>query len=162
MYFSNGQVEYKGEFVDGKYEGEGTFYIDNGTLLYEGGFRKGVYDGIGTLYNLKTGRKSYEGSYQNGIASGKGIIYRENGQIAYQGELLLGEIDYPIWCNAPLSKVREAFGRESAIEEFSESFFLVYESKKVIFEFLIFSSNKFAFIDQISFFIELSLSFILS
>ena len=88
MYFSNGQVEYKGEFVDGKYEGEGTFYIDNGTLLYEGGFRKGdIFHEQIRLHRLnfllyraflsQNGDLVYKGTFVNGIKDGWGSFYQD-------------------------------------------------------------------------------------
>ena len=65
MFYKNGNIEYEGDFIDGKYEGNGTHYNEDGEY--------------------------YIGQWKNGLVHGKGIVYYKNGKIKYEGELLNGK-----------------------------------------------------------------------
>ena len=58
-YFQNGNIIYEGDFVNGKYEG-------NGKEIYGEGFY-------------------YIGQFKNNLRNGKGKIYYPNGNIMYEG-----------------------------------------------------------------------------
>ena len=59
-YYSNGNILYEGNFINGKFEGNGKYYYDNGYYFI--------------------------GEYKNGLRNGKGIIYYKNGNIQYEGD----------------------------------------------------------------------------
>ena len=62
-YFKNGQ-KYRGEFINGKFEGNGKF-IDGYGNYYIGEFKKGSRHGKGILYD-KNGNILYEGDFSDG------------------------------------------------------------------------------------------------
>ena len=49
----DGQLEYEGEFLNGKKNGKGKQYSYNGQLEYEGEFLNGKKNGNGKEYNFK-------------------------------------------------------------------------------------------------------------
>ena len=107
--FLNGQLEYEGEYSNGKWNGKGKKYY-NGKLDYDGEYVDGKRNGIGKEYDYE-GKLRFEGIYLNGKRwSGKGynekreIVYQIkdgkgyakeynwfNGHLIYEGEYLNGE-----------------------------------------------------------------------
>lgn len=103
MRYANG-ARYVGQWVNGRFEGEGTYYFSNGDI-YEGHWRNDKQEGQGKLtqgdryfvgefkdnrlngyascYNK--GRKTYEGEYKNGKLHGYGTEYYIDGSY-YQGD----------------------------------------------------------------------------
>ena len=101
-------IIYSGDFVDGKYEGNGILYYDfknnsyyegefendkrhgkgkyyyNNKLVYEGDFSEDKYHGKGKIY-YEDGR-TYEGEFTNGIRNGEGVEYGSNKKIIDEGE----------------------------------------------------------------------------
>ena len=69
MYYPDGAVAYRGEFVDDEMHGQGTSFWKNGSEQYRGQFRFGVKDGIGTQ-EWATG--SYEGEWKFNVPHGRG------------------------------------------------------------------------------------------
>lgn len=84
-------VTYKGEFRDGKYNGDGTSYYGSGQVMYEGDFESGAYNGKGNLY-YGDGQIWYEGEFENGKYDGKGTLYTKEGDIEYKGKFKNGDI----------------------------------------------------------------------
>ncbi len=41
IYFSNGQIEYRGKLLNEKYHGKGELYDESGQLIYKGNFKNG-------------------------------------------------------------------------------------------------------------------------
>ena len=60
MYYSNGNIKYDGEFINGNREGKGKYIFENGEY--------------------------YIGELKNNLKHGKGIMYYSNGNIKYDGE----------------------------------------------------------------------------
>ena len=83
-YKKNGKIKYKGDFVNGKYEGFGELYDENGTLQCKGNFKNGKCEEDIKLYYYN-GIINYEGQFVNGLKHGKGKKYYENGKIQYEG-----------------------------------------------------------------------------
>jgi len=95
LYHWNGKPEYDGDFKEGLYHGKGTLYYYDGTIKYEGKWKKGYYDNKGTLY-YSNGNIEYEGEWNKGMLSGttrdgRGKSYYENGQLKYDGDWNKGE-----------------------------------------------------------------------
>ena len=113
-YYSNGNIQYEGDFKDGKFEGNGKFYYDDGDYFI-GEYKYGLRNGKGKKY-LKNGNLCFEGEYingkaegygkdiwedgeyyigqyKNGIMNGKGIYYYSNGKIKYEGEYVNGKYE---------------------------------------------------------------------
>ena len=86
----DGIVVYKGNFANGKYEGEGVQNDTNGLLKYEGTFSNGEYEGTGKVYEL--GDLVYEGELSKGLYEGKGKLY-DDGVLVYSGTFSAGEYD---------------------------------------------------------------------
>ena len=63
IYYKNGDIKYDGDFVNGKYEGNGKYICENGNY--------------------------YVGQWLNGNKHGKGKVYYKNGDIKYDGDLLM-------------------------------------------------------------------------
>ena len=74
--------KYVGEFKDGKYNGQGTFYFEDGSR-YVGEWKDGKKSGRGTL-NYENGSK-YSGEWQNDKRNGRGVFTNANGE-KYEGE----------------------------------------------------------------------------
>ena len=106
-YYSNGNIQYVGDFVNGLFEGKGkyieeegnyyigqfkngswynkgTFYYSNGNILYKGDFIDSKFEGNGK-YFWENGY-SYIGQWKNGLRNGKGKVYYSNGNIKYEGD----------------------------------------------------------------------------
>ena len=96
-YYKNGNIQYEGDFIKDKYEGNGKYiyeddnyyigqlfnglkhgkckeYYKNGNIQYEGDFIKDKYEGIG-IYIYENGNY-YIGQWFNGLEHGKGNIIR--------------------------------------------------------------------------------------
>ena len=71
-YYQNGNVEYTGQFAVNQYEGTGKLYDEAGFLIYEGEFSQGLYQGYGRLYRY--GVLLYEGGFSGGLYEGKGML----------------------------------------------------------------------------------------
>lgn len=76
---------YEGEFVDGLFNGEGTYHIGKTTIsgVFEQGFN-------GKLIHKDDSRTIYDGEYQHGKKHGNGILYNEDGT-GFQGEFKEGK-----------------------------------------------------------------------
>ena len=109
IYYKNGSILYDGDFVDGKYEGngrenyengthyigqflggyrhgKGVMYYNNGSILYEGDFANDIIEGNGKL--IRENGTYYIGQFLNGLAHGKGVMYTKNGSVLYEGDLV--------------------------------------------------------------------------
>ncbi len=105
-YHESGRIAYAGEYIDGRYGGEGILYREDGTVLYRGEFLDGRYEGQGELIDengdvysgtfvkgklagdgnlVRDGILWYAGSFEGGLMSGEGKIYHENGAVRYSG-----------------------------------------------------------------------------
>jgi len=108
-YNPNGKIEYEGDFINGKFEGNGKYifddgeyyegqwknglrsgkgihYYSNGNIKYEGHYYNDKYEGNGKYINEDG--ESYEGQWKNGFINGKGIYYYSNGNIMYEGDFI--------------------------------------------------------------------------
>ena len=109
-YYSNGNILYEGDFINGKFEGNGKliwedndFYIgqfkyglfhgkgieyySNEKIKYEGDFINDKYEGNGK-YIWEDG-EYYIGQWKNSLFHGKGIEYYSNGKIKYEGDFVM-------------------------------------------------------------------------
>ncbi len=79
---------YEGEFVDGKYEGEGTWFSKEGKILHQGTFKENMLiDGKSVYEN----GDFYVGQFKGTKRHGKGIYTYKNGEVL-DGEWEEGEI----------------------------------------------------------------------
>ena len=84
FYYPDGNPRYKGDVQAGLPNGSGTFYYGSGRQVeYEGGVRDGRFDGQGIWY-LRDGG-TIEGSFQSGGPLGT-VEWRKNGLLYYAGE----------------------------------------------------------------------------
>ena len=81
---------YRGEFLGGHREGEGTYTFADGSQ-YTGEWSKGRYHGVGQC-TWKDGRV-YKGEWKEGKAHGFGVEKRSNGTIRHEG---MWEHDHPV------------------------------------------------------------------
>ena len=87
--YSNGD-QYAGYFVNGQYNGEGTYTWANGDR-YEGEFMNGQIDGAGRLTFFGNGQY-WEGLFVNGaISNGSGIFYWGSNGDKFDGEWINGQ-----------------------------------------------------------------------
>jgi len=82
LIFNNDKI-YKGNFIDGKITGKGTFYLTKSGQRYEGDFVNGRMTGKGKYY-FKNGNV-YEGDFNEDDMTGKGIMRFANG-LVYEGD----------------------------------------------------------------------------
>ena len=82
---------YLGEFNEGKPHGGGILYHEDGKKFkYRGQFLNGLYDGIGEVWNSR-GDVTFRGNFLNGKRHGFGIDYWPNNAIKYTGEYKVDE-----------------------------------------------------------------------
>ena len=83
------KIIYCGDFVAGKFEGNGILYYNHKKkTYYNGGFKDNQRHGYGKYYiNNKI---KYEGEFKDGRYDGKGTIYFKNGSY-YTGEFANGK-----------------------------------------------------------------------
>ena len=86
--YKNG-IYYIGEMLNGIPHGKGIIYYKNGNIKYDGEFVNGKFEGNGK-YIYENG-EYYIGQWLNGNRHGKGIYYYKNGNIKYDGEYVNGE-----------------------------------------------------------------------
>ena len=108
-YYSNGNIQYEGHIMNGKYEGKGKFiwedgryyigqwknhlpngkgtkYYSNGNINIEGYWIDGKINGNGKF--IHEDGSYYIGQFKNDLPNGKGIVYYKNGNILYEGDFI--------------------------------------------------------------------------
>ncbi len=83
-YHKNGQLEYEGNFKDGKREGLWKYYYSTGQLEWEGNFKDGKEEGLFKIY-YENGQLMMEGNYKDGKREGLSKEYYKNGQLKWEG-----------------------------------------------------------------------------
>jgi antitoxin component YwqK of YwqJK toxin-antitoxin module len=78
-FYPNQQLKYKGNFKDGKRDGEWIYYYDDGKVWSEGGFLNDKRHGVTKVY-FPNGQLRYRGGYDKGKKTGIWKFYNENGQ----------------------------------------------------------------------------------
>lgn len=88
LYFSDteAQLNYEGNWKNGKYDGYGKEYEIDGFLRYEGNWKNGERYGYGRSYKKGKYGYSYEGYWSNYQLNGYGKKYDPDGQLIYVGE----------------------------------------------------------------------------
>ena len=81
--YEDGQY-YLGEFKNGLKHGKGKLFYKNGNIEYEGDFLEGKFEGEGK-YIYENG-DYYEGKFKNGLSHGNGKECDKNGNIISEGE----------------------------------------------------------------------------
>ena len=62
-YYENGKKNYDGNYVDDEYEGDGTFYFENGVFI-KGNFKNGKKEGNGIIFDSNYYKKK-EGTFED-------------------------------------------------------------------------------------------------
>ena len=78
-YFSNGNIEYEAEFINGKLDGISRVWVEDGTLFSESEYSNGKPHGIWNRYH-PNGSLMYEVYYEYGKKHGVEKWYYDNGQ----------------------------------------------------------------------------------
>ena len=81
---------YEGDFVDGLFEGIGTYYFKESEKTYQGQFRDGKIDGEGEM--RWADGKEYWGQFKDGKEDGEGTFRYANGNL-YIGKFKQGKMD---------------------------------------------------------------------
>lgn len=94
LYSPAGAVAYRGEWRDGRPDGNGESYYTSrlraGNVEYSGQWRQGLYHGYGQLYHAATGQLMYSGQWHSGLRHGQGEEFNTEGALRFQGEWLYG------------------------------------------------------------------------
>ena len=114
LFDMNGNIIYKGDFVNNYYEGNGKLIYEDGEY-YIGQFLKGERHGKGIL-NYKNDNIKYEGEFvndkkegngkyiwedgdyyigqfKNGLKNGKGTLYSKNGKKKFEGDYINDKLE---------------------------------------------------------------------
>ena len=78
LYYSNGNILYEGDFINGKPEGNGKFIYENGNY-YIGQFKNCLRNGKGILF-YSNGNIKYDDDWINGKKEGNGKYIYEDGE----------------------------------------------------------------------------------
>lgn len=90
-YYKWGNLQYKGNIVQGLYEGYGELYNINGNIKYKGPFMNSIPHGDnGVFYHKKTGKVKYYGSVIYGLYDGYGTRLNKNEQVIESGVFVNG------------------------------------------------------------------------
>lgn len=89
IYWPNGVVKFRANYVDGKEEGECLCYWDNGNLAQRGVKVGGECDGIWTDYDYE-GYKTLQGRYVNGKQEGLWVSFWDDGSVMKEREYVAG------------------------------------------------------------------------
>ena len=81
-YYEKGGY-YEGEWKKGKKDGKGIIFYENGKIKYKGDFVNNFYEGYG-IYHDPEGRR-YEGYWANNKQNGKGKHFDVNNKLKYDG-----------------------------------------------------------------------------
>lgn len=73
-----------------KRSGKGMYYYDNGQIMYKGNFLDNKRHGFGILFDQQ-GHMRYKGSWKLNKGHGRGKIYYPEKKILYDGELCSGQ-----------------------------------------------------------------------
>ena len=105
LFELNGDLIYEGDFLEGKYHGQGTLYeigkyerkgifSEFKRKKYIGEFNNGNFEGTGKLYMDHSLGKYlyYEGKFKNGLFNDEGILFYQNGKKFYDGNFKDGQI----------------------------------------------------------------------
>ena len=79
-------VYYFGEFKNNLPNGKGIKYYSNGNILYDGNLINGKFDGNGKY--IDEDGFCYIGQFKNGLRNGKGTLYYSNGKIETEGNFI--------------------------------------------------------------------------
>ena len=79
--YENGNKKYEGNMKAGKREGEWFMYFENGALWSRCNYVEDKKQGKSVVY-LPNGNKAYEGMYEADKPTGEWIYYNEDGSIA--------------------------------------------------------------------------------
>ena len=90
-YYTNGNILYKGDFINGKFEGKGKYFYEN-KEYYIGQYKDGLANGKGKIY-FENGKIQFVGEFIDGYAEGKGKEYSSDGKILYDGYYVGGLIE---------------------------------------------------------------------
>ena len=86
LFNNDGTILYKGQFVNGKKCGFGSFYHNN-EILYDGNWKNNKFNGFGVLYrsNISPIVLLYKGEFKNGKCHGFGRQFFRNGNVIFEG-----------------------------------------------------------------------------
>ena len=83
-YYSNGQLESKGNYKNGEFEGEWIRYHENGDLSLKSNYENGKKEGAWISY-YSNGQLESKGNYENGKREGAWISYYWGGEVVEGG-----------------------------------------------------------------------------
>jgi antitoxin component YwqK of YwqJK toxin-antitoxin module len=72
--YKNGQINFKGKYVNGKQVGDCTYYFENGKIHFKGSYLDGLKDGEWVAY-FDTGQIRFKVKYLKGDQVGERIYY---------------------------------------------------------------------------------------
>ena len=94
--YSDGTTRYKGEWLDGYPNGNGTMYYKDGSIAFEGKWVNGVFE-VDSCHRYfykenrmevryKDGKLWYKGEWNRGVPDGEGEYFLKNGQSFLKGK----------------------------------------------------------------------------
>jgi len=90
MYYNNGELWYKGSYINDVKQGDWFVYFDNGQLWYNGSYINSLKHGDWVWY-FSDGQLYYKGSYINGERHGDWERYYYDGKLRYKGSYINGK-----------------------------------------------------------------------
>ncbi len=97
--YDNGQAKIDGQHINGKDEGQWTWFHKNGKIQMQGVFANGKRNGLWTIWDNK-GNKLSESEYKEDKLNGKFIRWYTNGKTESEGEYINDEITAVTYYNA--------------------------------------------------------------
>jgi len=111
-YYKSGEIEYKGDFKNGKFEGKGVKYYKSGEIEYVGEFVNNNFEGNGILYY--TDKKfSKRGVWvKNKLKKGVIYEYKTNMYCKIKVKNFIKNIDRKYYCGNKIVKFGRYYGEE--------------------------------------------------
>ena len=91
-YYENGEIQSRGELLNGKENGIWTFFYESGQKQLSSNYDEGIENGLWQWY-YESGDLMTSGKYKNGLFDGTWLNYNEEGILLDSSNYVLGRLD---------------------------------------------------------------------
>lgn len=92
FYYESGEIQSKGELVNGKENGVWNYYYENGNIQVSAGYENGLESGLWKWYS-ESEQLLKEGTYNNGLFDETWLVYNAKGILVDSSNYLNGRLN---------------------------------------------------------------------